>query len=85
MIIRMILDEKKNYGIHLLLFLVQMGIAYTFLEIVSGIKKAYIPSEIKHGYCSNNFVKLSLRFWSLYRYLNYPHFGRYMGLLYKYR
>ena len=57
--------------------------SYTLLEIVSGIKKVFIPSRIMH--CSNSFIRLSLMFWSFYRNLNPLYSGRYWDLVYRVR
>ena len=52
----------------------------TLLEIVSGIKMVFILSGKKA--CLNSFINLSLRFWSLYRYLNPLYSRRYKERIY---
>ena len=56
-----------------------MYFKHTLLEIVSRIKKVFKPFGKAF---LNSFMKLSLRFWSLYPYLNHLYSGRYGDLLY---
>ena len=45
-------------------------------------KKNEGPPTVRNKVCLNRFMKVSLRFWSLYRYLNYLYSGQYRDLLY---